>query len=229
MVAEVKNEKVYRTIINHIKDEILNGNLKKGDKLPSERDMADKFKVSRASVREALIALEMVGLIESKRGSGNYIRESFDNSFLEPMSIMFILENMSARSIYEFRCALELEAIVIATEKIEYEEIINLENILNNLTKSDNEEDKSALDKQFHYAIVKATKNLILINFYETISKLMDNFIKISRGKILSSKGNEVLIESHTKIFNALRDRNTNLSYKEMKNHLEIIKQSLSL
>lgn len=229
MVDEVKNEKVYRNIINHIKEEILKGNLMKGDKLPSERDMANKFKVSRASVREALIALEMVGLIESKRGSGSYIKESFDNSFFEPMSIMFILENISVRSIYEFRCALELEAIVIATEKIEYEEILNLENILNNLIKSDNEESKSVLDKQFHYAIVKATKNFILINFYETISRLMDNFIKQSRGKILSSKGSEVLIESHTKIFNALRDRDTNLSYKEMKGHFELIKQSLNL
>ena len=78
MFISVKNKKVYEEVIEQIKDMIYNGILKKGDKLPSERDMVEELQVSRTSVREALRSLEVIGLIESRQGEGNFIKESLD-------------------------------------------------------------------------------------------------------------------------------------------------------
>ncbi|MDU5262981.1 MAG: GntR family transcriptional regulator, partial [Clostridium celatum] len=73
MSEKIKDTKVYTKVIKDIKEKILSGQLKNGDRLPSEREMAEKLEVSRTSIREAIRVLEIMGLIESKRGSGNYI------------------------------------------------------------------------------------------------------------------------------------------------------------
>ena len=72
MLTPIKNVKVYEIIMKQIKDIVKSGELKRGDKLPSERDLALKLNVSRTSVREAIKALETLGLVQSKHGEGNY-------------------------------------------------------------------------------------------------------------------------------------------------------------
>ena len=89
MLSPVKSTKIYEMVMEQIKDIVKKGELKSGDKLPSERDLCEKLEVSRASIREALRALQMLGLIESKHGEGNFINENIENSLLEPLSIFF--------------------------------------------------------------------------------------------------------------------------------------------
>ena len=88
MFISVKNKKVYEEVIEQIKDMIYNGILKKGDKLPSERDMVEELQVSRTSVREALRSLEVIGLIESRQGEGNFVKDSLEKGHIEPPSVM---------------------------------------------------------------------------------------------------------------------------------------------
>lgn len=78
MLSPVKSTKIYEIVIEQIKEIVKRGELKSGDKLPSERDLCEKLEVSRASVREALKSLQMLGLIESKHGEGNFINEKFE-------------------------------------------------------------------------------------------------------------------------------------------------------
>jgi len=80
MFNPIKITKVYEQVIQQIKDMIADGTLKKGDKLPSERDMAAMFGVSRTAIREALRSLEMLGLTESRQGEGTFIALSFAES-----------------------------------------------------------------------------------------------------------------------------------------------------
>src|ERR1051325_2365458 len=74
-IAPVKSTRIYEEIVRQIKAMIAEGRLKSGDQLPPERDLAEKFLVSRTSVREALRALESVGLIEIRPGEGAFVRE----------------------------------------------------------------------------------------------------------------------------------------------------------
>ena len=73
MFNSISNKKVYEQVIEQIQKNIMDGTFKKGDKLPSERELSEKMAVSRTSIREALRVLETMGVVESKQGEGNFI------------------------------------------------------------------------------------------------------------------------------------------------------------
>ena len=131
MLEQDKNSKVYEQVIEEIKNQIKTGKLKKGDKLPSERDMVELFSVSRTSVREAMRALEVIGLIERKQGAGNYIKTNFDDSLFEPISVMFMLQKNSLDDIVELREILESYCIKLAVRNISESEIETISEISN--------------------------------------------------------------------------------------------------
>ncbi|MDC4427159.1 GntR family transcriptional regulator, partial [Acinetobacter baumannii] len=149
-----------------VEDEIL----KKGDKLPSERVMAEDLGVSRASVREALRALEVVGLIESKQGAGNYIKEDFGGLISEPLSIMFMLQGSDPIDIFELREVIELETVVLAARKITDTQLEGIKDILNELKENFDEDQNVILDKKFHYMIAEASGNKLIIDVLEVLS-----------------------------------------------------------
>ena len=116
MLSPVKSTKIYEMVMEQIKDIVKKGELKSGDKLPSERDLCEKLEVSRASIREALRALQMLGLIESKHGEGNFINENFENSLLEPLSIVFLLLGSKSGDVLELRKIIEPETAALAAK-----------------------------------------------------------------------------------------------------------------
>ncbi|MBQ2626219.1 MAG: FadR family transcriptional regulator, partial [Eubacterium sp.] len=92
-------EKSYEKVVQHVKDEILNGKLHPGDKLATERVLAEQLAVSRNSVREGLRILENIGVITSQQGSGNYISLNFDETMSEVLSFMYFLKGMDERQV----------------------------------------------------------------------------------------------------------------------------------
>lgn len=224
MFTPIKNAKVYEQVIEQIKKMILDGTLKKGDKLPTERDLAEQLQVSRATVREALRALDVIGLVESRQGAGNYIKENFESNLFEPMSMMFMLEKGTPSEILEFRKVLESEAAVLAAERITNEEVRCLEELLHELKECTDEKESSIIDKKFHFTIAKASKNLLIINILEVISQLLDEFIKDSREKILAFEDNRSkLNEQHEMIYKAIENRDIELTRRAMLEHLKFI------
>ena len=95
MFKEIRDERAFNGILNQIIENIQNGSLKAGDALPAERTMAEIMGVSRPAVREALRALELLGIVKPVPGGGNYITEDLDTWLIEPLSILFKL-NISA-------------------------------------------------------------------------------------------------------------------------------------
>ena len=227
MSEKFNDTKVYTKVINDIKEKILNGQLKNGDRLPSEREMAEKLEVSRTSIREAIRVLEIMGLIESKRGSGNYITNSFENSLFEPLSIMFMLQEYSTKDIHELRETLEIECCRVASKLISNEDINLLKEIINDMDNSYDEEESLLLDIRFHNIIVKSSNNPLIINVLKVISQLMDKFIKESRKIILCEENNrKILLNSHKEIVLSLQERNEDRAIISMKNHFDIIKRA---
>ena len=155
MLSPVKNTKVYEMVMEQIKNIVKKGELKTGDKLPSERDLCEKLEVSRASVREALRALQMLGLIESKHGEGNFINENFENSLLEPLSIVFLLLGSKSEDVFELRKVIEPETAALAAKNITDEQLIELKEIMDELNNNSDAEICASLDKKFHYKIKK--------------------------------------------------------------------------
>jgi GntR family transcriptional repressor for pyruvate dehydrogenase complex len=224
MFTPIKSTRVYEQVVVQIKRMIIDGTLKKGDKLPAERDLAEELQVSRTSVREALRALDVIGLVEIRQGAGNYIKESFGNSLFEPMSMMFMLEKGTPHEILEFRKVLEVEAAVLAAARINDEEVEALGMLLEKMKSCDNEDSNIVLDKEFHFTIAKASKNLLIINILQVISQLIDEFIKDSRKKILRYEDNGVrLTIQHEMLYRSLKNRDINGAYSAINGHFKLI------
>ena len=227
MSTPIRNPKAYDQVIEVIKDKIKKGKIKKGDKLPSEREMAESLGLSRASVREALRALEVIGLIESIQGAGNYIRTNFDNSLIEPLSLMFMLQESSVKEMYDLRETLELQCVKLSARYIEENELGLLTAILNRMYLAKTEEESLELDIEFHYLIAKTSRNMLLINVLEVLSQLMDEFIRKSRMQILH-EGNtrENLLAIHENLLRALKCREEAKASQAMKEHFDLIRKA---
>lgn len=228
MFTPVKNQKVYEVVIEQIKEMIKTGKLKKGDKLPPERELVEELKVSRASIREALRALEILGLVESRHGDGNFIKKSFEDSLLEPVSLMFMLEESSPKDILELRMVLETETAMLAAERIDANTLERIKFIIDKFKANTDERLNTELDVEFHHKIAQASKNLLLVNILSATSVLIDTFISDARYKIMKDENNkEKLVKQHESIYEALLKRDAVMAAEEMKKHLEFINKSI--
>ncbi|PRR80069.1 HTH-type transcriptional regulator LutR [Clostridium liquoris] len=229
MFNPVKNTKVYEQVIYQIKDMINKGVLKKGDKLPSERDMVESLQVSRTSIREALRSLEIIGLIESKQGEGNFIRSSFENSLIEPLSIMFMLQDSNPGEILELRKIIEKETAGLAAERITEEELKELELLMGKFKELVEGEQMVSVDREFHYKIAQASKNFLILSIFNAISSLMESFIKDARKNILIKEENkEILYKQHENIYKALLNKNPQQAMKAMIEHLDFTNEYMT-
>lgn len=228
MFKPIKNTRIYEQIVEQIQNMIIDGTLKQGDKLPSERDLAESLRVSRPSVREALRALEIIGITEARQGEGSFIKVNFDKSLFEPLSVVFMLSKGKSKDVLELRSILEIETVALAAVRITEEELKELEEVIIQMKTTEEETINAVVDKAFHYRIAQASKNILIVNMLNAISSLIDTFIKEAREKIINNKENkEILIQQHEAIYLAIKDRNPQEASLEMKKHLQFVSDSL--
>lgn len=228
MFEPIKNKKIHQQVSEKIQKMILDGELKLGDKLPAERKMAEMLDVSRTSVREALRSLEIIGIIESRQGEGNFISENFDQAGLEPLSLIFTLKNGKFRDILEIRNILEIEAAGLAAERITEDEKEVLKDLLDKLLKAKSEADRVEIDKAIHYKIAEFTNNVLILNILETISSLMIYFIEDARLKIIQTlKVDNLLEEMHMNIVTSIVSGDKKKARKAMKEHFDNVYLSI--
>lgn len=222
MFNPIKNTKVYEQVIDQIKEMIAEGTLKKGDRLPSERSLVEQLQVSRASIREALRALEVIGLVECKQGEGNYIKTGFEDNLLEPLSIMYRLEGSSPNEIWELRKIMEVEAVGLAAKRANDIQLEELRELLQSFDDNEDETFNAEIDKQFHYKLAECSGNILIYNILKTVSVLVEDFIKGARTKILKEKENKkVLFKQHKAIFLAVEKHSSIDARKAMREHLD--------
>lgn len=227
MFKPIKSKKIYEVVIEEIQEQIIDGTLNRGDKLPTERDLAEQLNVSRTSVREAMRALEVLGIIQVKQGGGNYIKERFDDALVEPLSMMFILNESHPREIVDLRKIIEVESAYRAAQRITDEEIEELREIVTQLRIQTNEKNEALsvqYDKAFHYSICRIADNYLFSNILNMLSNLMDTLIEDARGIILLKEENQaVLIDQHEKIFHALEQKDPKAAATAMREHITLI------
>ncbi len=217
-------KKTYESIIDSIKHDIITGKLSSGDKLPPERDLAKQFGVGRTSIREALRTLEILGVIESIQGSGNFITGNFTKSMTESMSMMFLLQQFNALQVSELREALEIKAAMLAVENITDQQVKRLEEIVNEMAKTEDEEKNVALDIELHYTIATASHNNIIIQILNILEELINIYIKDRRKEILSNRNNVTRLQNiHEKIVYSLKTRDSQATYEAVLQHFQII------
>ena len=130
MFKPIKKAKVYEEIVAKVKEMIEKGRFKSGDQLPVERELAEVFRVSRSSVREALRSLESQGFIESRQGDGTYIASQPIESLVRPLASVIFTEKDDQMELFEMRRMIEPDLAYLAAERATEEEIGMLEKVL---------------------------------------------------------------------------------------------------
>ncbi len=215
-------------IIEQIKFNISTGELKKGDKLPSERLMCSMFGLSRSTVREALKTLEILGLIECTHGSGYYISSNLSNTMSEPLSIMMLLERGEIMHTHELRRALEQESAGLAATHATDDDIAVMELLITQIGIERDEQVKAYLDQQFHYTIARSTGNPLLMTLLNACEVLINEHIQDARIQIIRKGNNEELINvQHAEILSAIKAHDSLAATQAVLRHMALIADSL--
>lgn len=236
MFKEVKNQRLYLQIVNQIRHLIAKGSLKAGDKLLPERELTVKFGVSRASIREAMSALEILGLVESRGSQGNFIKvDRMDAS--TDVVMKELLKNHSPLEIFETRCELEPSLTALAAKKRTLEDLKELKEHLQKLNSLGHQiefdlEDLTKVkaymeaDRIFHFAIAHCANNSILFSIYAGVNLMLkEKHWKVLKMKSIAKKGKIKKFEKeHMEMFNAIREGNAELARINALDHLQYIK-----
>ncbi len=223
-----KQDKAYKGVIEYFKNKIMTGELRPGEKLPPEREIAQTLKVSRNSVREALRIMDMTGVISSQQGSGNYITCEFQKSIAETMGMMFAMSQIDYRQISQLRYALEQQAFALAVENVSKEQIEMLDELVTKLDRSTDEQENARIDKQIHFTLAQASGNRLILIILEACSGVIDTFIKNMRAEILRTKAaKESLNLCHRQIVQALKSKDRILGKEALDRHFDMINEIL--
>jgi len=216
MAATPDTRKLYQQVASTIMAAITAGNYKPGERLPSERDLAVAFKVSRPTIREAMIALEIRGLAESRHGSGIYVSDKPAAQVAAGDLDIGAFELTEARRLFEGESA-ALAATTITDEQLQELEAIIAEMVDENARKQKGE----IADRRFHVAIARATRNTAITTVIENLwdmrykSPLCAYMLERAR-----RVGVQPRISEHRKILAALRKHDSKGARKAMRDHL---------
>ncbi len=224
ILTKTENNSTQRKIISELRDYIVFKNLEPGDKIPSERMLAEKFKVSRSNIRESIQRLEFFGILKSKPQSGTFIADIGRVAMRGMLDDILRLEDPDFKSLVETRILLELKLVQLAAERRTDEDLQEMEDALNAYEqKVTSDQEAVEEDLLFHLAIAKASKNVTMNTFMLIITpEIITNFEKYHVcDSNLSRKG----IQEHRDIFNAIKDQDTKLARQKMKDHFSVLYQ----
>lgn len=209
-----------------IKEMIVSGELEPGSRLPSENDLSDRLGLSRNSLREAVKALEVIRVLDVRRGDGTYVTSLQPELLLEAMSFVIDLHrDDSVLEILEVRRILEARAAGMAARTIGAESLQGLASLLDGVTAQDDVERLVAHDVDFHQAIADASGNGYLANLVRSLSGHTVR-ARIWRG-ITQEGAIENTIAEHRRILAALRSGDSELTEALMTAHLAGVEQWL--
>ena len=228
-INPISMKRIYQSVIEQFIGLIREGKLKVGDKLPPERALAEMFNVSRASIREAFSAMEIIGLIEVRPGDGSFVTNLNIAPFINTIAPLFVKTDEMEDELLEFRKMLELEAAKLAAGKGKPEEITLLEGPIHSMKVAIEKKDVNMgadADIQFHKILFGLSNNYILTKSAEYISHILESSVKFNRAKILKdSENSKVLYEQHKEIYEAIRNNDVQAAVEFMNKHLDFVKQ----
>jgi len=220
----IKRESTLEVIVQQIKDQIKKGILKPGEKLPSERKLADLLGVSRASVREAIQALAFSGYLEVNQGKGTYILE-MATQYDEIVNFFSKFSNYSLDYLMEARIMLEGEFARLAALNASQEEIDVIEKVFNEIAKSKDLNSFVVKDLEFHLTIAKATHNPFMYGLMKIIGEMLYKETNRIIGKSRYTKENT--IETTRDLVQAIKQRDAEKAKELMGEHIKDVKVSL--
>jgi GntR family transcriptional repressor for pyruvate dehydrogenase complex len=206
-------------VMQHLISSIRDGEVKPGEKLPSERELSQQLDVSRSCVREALQALAMIRLIDIKPGRGAYVRSLLPEEVLDANVLSRLIQGDSLAALVETRMILEVEIARLAAERRTEDELLALGRIIEAASSEYITIDQLlAYDLEFHEELCRATNNPVLVTLYQSILPLLAD----SRKKVnLIPGARDKAWVFHRAIYEAVRKQDGAAARQAMTEHLE--------
>jgi DNA-binding FadR family transcriptional regulator len=209
----LKKESVLQSVINRLTDAIKSGELKPGDKMPSEVELAEALGVARSSVREAIKILSYLGVLESRRSEGTFVCSGFSESMIDPMVYGIYLNQDSVENLMELREMTETGMMRIAIAHHSESELRELEQILRKMEEApkDRKDPVKAFfreDDRFHDKIAEMGKNPMADKINRIVRSLTYDLRYKTVSEMIASGRTEELIEAHRRLLEAIREGN---------------------
>lgn len=215
----IENKTISRQLFERILDQIKNGELKAGDKLKPERVLVEEYEVSRSSVREAIGALNKMGIVVTRQGKnrGNYINDKAPDMLTKVLEIYMILDDNLAIDFLRLRKEIEKKAAYLAAINATQIELENMKILHQQRSKIANidQEELYRLDRELHLTIAKASHNKAFELFIEAVFGVF----KAHQAKIGNIR--EIADKYHSQIIGAIENREAEQAEAYMENHIE--------
>lgn len=222
-LGPIKSTRIYEEIVRQVKQLIAEGRFKSGDRLPPERELAEKFVVSRTSVREALRALESLGLIDIRPGEGTFVREVSIDALVGPLALVMTSQREAIGELFEARRVLEPVIAALAASRATPDEVQEMERILEDQAREIAAGRTGlAQDAAFHAAIGTAAHNRAITRLVHAIMDLLTQ----SREESLNTPGRPTRShEDHRRILDAVHRRDSQGARQAMLEHIGAVEE----
>ena len=240
MFEQVQPQKYYMQIARQIKNSIRDGELTVGEKLPSERNLAKEFGASRASIREALSALEMLGLVVCKSGQGNYINADASEGTINTELLKSLLIGHDPYEIFETRLEIEPRLAGLAAERATKQELIEIREMHTSLAviaKRIGQGEKDAMeefleeDRKLHLTIGRCSHNSVLFTVFSALNFMMkETHWKALNRTALKKTGNlKMYMKLNREIIEGLEMRDSDKVRKDLFYYIKTIQNDIFL
>lgn len=226
LIVPIRKTRVADEIANRIRILILDGTFKRGEPLPSERELAQRFGVSRGSVRDAFRRLEMIGLLETRHGQGTFPRELSVSNLVTPLVSVLAQSRDLQDELMDVRRMFEPAVARVAATRVTDAEIAQLERILRAQERKIRAGQSAiAEDTAFHSALAHATHNRVVVHVMETLNGLLIESRKLS---LRQSARPLQSLRGHAGVVAALRRRDPEGAASAMHDHIDQIAELLA-
>ena len=228
---KVTPEKLSNSVVRQIEQLILRGILRPGERLPSERDLADKLGVSRPSLRDAIADLADRGLLVSRAGSGIFVAEVLGSAFSPALTQLFSTHDEAVFDYLSFRRDMEGLAAERAATFGSETDLKLIDTICGKMELAHQKRDPSdeaQLDAEFHMAIIEASHNVIMLHMLRSMFELLRQGVFYNRQVMFRNRmTRDQLLDQHRAINAAIQARDPEAARRAVAAHLAYVEQAL--
>lgn len=229
---KIESEKLASAVVRQIEGLILQGILRPGERLPSERELSERLGVSRPSLREAVAQLQEAGLLTTRAGAGIYVADVLGSAFSPALIQLFATNEQAVFDYLSFRRDLEGLAAERAAHLGSATDLKVIDTIFRKMEAAHvkrNPADEAALDAQFHMAIIEASHNVIMLHMMRAMFDLLSEGVFYNRSVMFRNKSTrDSLLEQHRAINVAIQARDGTAARAAVAAHMDFVDMALS-
>ena len=224
VIEPIRRSRLYQGIVEQIEGLLERGDIRPGDQLPPERQLADQFQVSRASVREALRTLELLGIVETRPGGGTFVRRTTPDDLARPLTSL-MARGHTVADVIELRGLIEPALAALAAERVTAAQLAELKEIFaEQERKVSDAEPWAEEDTRFHEAIGHAARNELLT----TMLGVVWDVLRESREQWLQTNQRaHASLDAHRRILAALSAHDPDAARRAAADHIKAVGEGI--